>query len=83
MDGTELRQAIDATFTFRKTHDVPTTILEPPPSWEPVYARMAADDDLPWKSIADLLVAVPSFLDPVLDGATGSWDHDTWSWSSE
>lgn len=82
IDGTELRQAIDATFAFRKTHPVPNAVPAPPPSWEPVYARMAAADDLPWKTIGELLVAVQSFLDPVLDGATGSWDPDKWSWSS-
>jgi len=81
MDGTELRRAIDATFTFRNTHGVPSAVPEPPPSWEPVYVRMAADDDIPWKTIADVLAAVRSFLDPVLGGTTGSWDHETWSWS--
>ena len=83
MDGADLRQAIDATFTFRKTHDVPPAVPDPPSSWEPVYARMAAEDNLPWETIADLLAAVRSFLDPVLRGTTVSWDHDTWSWSAE
>ncbi len=83
LDGSALRQAIDATFSFRKTHAVPATVQDPPPSWEPVYERMAADDDLPWKTIADLLVAVRSFLDPVLGGSRGSWDEEAWSWSGE
>lgn len=82
IDGAELRRGIDATFDFRRTHEVPEMIPEPPPAWEAVYARMAAADDLRWKSIADLVLAVRSFIDPVLDGRTGSWDADPWSWSS-
>ena len=82
IDGAELRRGIDATFDFRRSHEVPEMIPEPPPAWEAVYARMAAADDLRWKSIADLVLAVRSFIDPVLDGRTGSWDADPWSWSS-
>jgi hypothetical protein len=81
MNGAELRNGIDATFTFRKTHAVPAAVPEPPSSWEPVYARMASEDDLPWRTIADLMVAVQCFLNPVLRGPTGSWDHKSWSWS--
>lgn len=83
MSGVQLRHAINATFTFRKTHAVPSRVPDPPPSWEPVYARMAAEDDLPWKTMDELLIALRNFLNPVLGGTRGSWDHDTWSWSGE
>ncbi|MEM9695725.1 MAG: nucleotidyl transferase AbiEii/AbiGii toxin family protein, partial [Myxococcota bacterium] len=46
LDGDELRKAIDATFTFRKTHNVPAAVPDPPPSWDPVYALMADADEL-------------------------------------
>lgn len=81
LDGAELREAMTATFAFRKTHAVPAAIPEPPSQWEPIYARMASSDDLRWKTLGDLLIAVRGFLDPVLGGVVGVWDHEAWSWS--
>lgn len=79
-DAGALRDAINATFAFRKTHDVPTALPAPPPSWRAVYARMAAQDQLAWGDIDALTVAVRAFLDPILDGRTGTWDATTWAW---
>jgi len=44
----------------------------PPSSWEPMYERMAREDELPWRTIAELLVAVRAFIDPALSGVTGT-----------
>jgi hypothetical protein len=34
----------------------------------------------PWRTLAELLVAVRTFIDPVLEGATGTWDPERWTW---
>ena len=31
-------------------------------------------------TLAELLVAVRAFIDPVLSGATGTWEPERWSW---
>ena len=80
LDGAELRAAIDATFAFRHTHTLPPALPPPPASWSPTYERMAEQDDLPWRTLPNLLDAVSAFLDPVLRDERGSWNPDTWSW---
>lgn len=64
LEGAELRKAVEATFAFRKTHALPDAVPDPPACWERVYARMASDDDLPWRTLGDVPTAVPAFLDP-------------------
>jgi hypothetical protein len=81
-DGATLRRAIDRTFDFRRTHPVPARLPEPLPQWAAAYARMANADDLPWLTMDDLLAAVRAFIDPVLAGVPGTWDHESWSWSN-
>ena len=83
LDGATLRGAIAETFAHRSTHDVPASLPDPAPTWEPVYARMAAGDDLPWRTLGELVVAVRAFLDPVLAGTTGRWDPLAWAWRSD
>jgi hypothetical protein len=80
LDGAAVREALDATFAFRRTHPLPSEVPTPPASWTPVYARMVEEDDLPWRTLPELLGAVRSFLDPVLAGQLGTWNQDTWSW---
>jgi hypothetical protein len=80
LDGAAVREALDATFGFRKTHPLPSEVPVPPTSWTPVYARMVEEDDLPWRTLPELLASVRSFLDPVLAGRRGTWSPDTWSW---
>jgi predicted nucleotidyltransferase len=36
IDADRLRWALEQTFTFRKTHPVPSSVLEPPASWAEV-----------------------------------------------
>lgn len=76
-----LRAAMDATFSFRKTHPLPTSVPKPPDGWTPVYERMATLDGLPWSSMAALIHAVQEFLDPVLSGQRGQWDPQVWAWT--
>ncbi len=40
MDNGILKQAIQATFELRRTHPVPTTVAEPPESWNAPFATM-------------------------------------------
>jgi hypothetical protein len=82
IDATPLRQALERTFAFRKTHPLPVVIPAPPESWEIPYRRMADEDDLPWRTLADVLSAVGGFLDPVLRGEpVRRWSPTTWTWS--
>lgn len=83
LDSATLRGAIAETFAHRRTHAVPASLPDPAPTWEPVYARMAANDELPWRTLGELDVAVRAFLDPVLAGTTGRWDPQAWQWRSE
>lgn len=80
-DARRLREAIDLTFGHRRTHPVPATLPAPPKFWTPSYAVMAAEDGLPWGTIAEVEAAARAFLDPVLARSErGSWDPRAWSW---
>ncbi len=79
-DSVALLSAIGETFALRATHAVPSSLPDPPPTWQPVYARMAAGDDLPWRTLDELVLAVRAFLDPVLAGTDGHWDPRAWRW---
>lgn len=82
IDARHLRDALEQTFTFRKTHALPSLVPAPPPAWETPYAAMAREDQLAWATLADVTRAVQSFLDPVLAGdVDANWSPGTWSWS--
>lgn len=80
LDAQSLSKAIRQTFEHRNTHPVPTAIPQPPTSWAMPYARIAHEDGLPWKTIADVFAAVREFLDPVLAEESGIWEPTTWTW---
>jgi hypothetical protein len=80
LDASALAEAIRETFAHRATHELPISLPEPAEAWEPVYARMAASDDLPWRTLDGLVLAVRAFLDPVLAGTDGHWDPQAWRW---
>ena len=44
------------------------------------HPTIAEEDDLRWRTLAELVAAVRAFLDPVLMGAVGTWSPETWSW---
>jgi hypothetical protein len=80
-DARRLREAIALTFEYRRTHPVPGLLPEPPGAWGPTYAVMAAEDDLPWRTLSEVLAAARAFLDPVLGGEERIfWDPGTWNW---
>ncbi|MEO6594517.1 MAG: nucleotidyl transferase AbiEii/AbiGii toxin family protein [Planctomycetota bacterium] len=82
LDAGELRHAFADTFARRATHPLPTHIEDPPETWGSVYERIATVDELRWRTMADLLEAVRSLLNPVLQGQAGSWDPALWAWRS-
>jgi hypothetical protein len=81
LEARHLRQALDQTFTFRKTHTLPTALPAPLPAWTTPYAAMAHEDQLPWPTLDEVTRAAQAFLDPVLSGALdATWVPATWLW---
>lgn len=82
IDAKRLRAALEQTFTFRKTHPLPTTVPAPPPAWANPYTAMAREDQLAWPTLDDVINAVQLFLDPVLAGGLdATWNVLAWRWS--
>jgi len=81
-EAATIREALEQTFGFRKTHPVPERLPDPPPDWEEPYAAMAAEDDLPWPTLSSVTEAARAFIDPVLAGEMGGrWSPVTWTWA--
>lgn len=81
LDAQRLRAALEQTFTFRKTHALPSEVAAPAESWVTPYAVMAREDGLRWATLADVTRAAKTFLDPVLTGGLdATWDPTVWSW---
>jgi hypothetical protein len=82
IEGAALRRAIELTFEFRGTHPIPMKCPPPPMDWTVPYARMAENDDLTWKTLAEVTLAVETFLNPVLESAEcGTWTPSGWHWT--
>ena len=76
-----LRAALEQTFGSRKLQPLPPALPAPPPAWAAPYARIVAEDELPWPNLAALTRAVEAFLDPVLGGVPGTWSPEAWAWA--
>ncbi|MEM9388399.1 MAG: nucleotidyl transferase AbiEii/AbiGii toxin family protein [Pseudomonadota bacterium] len=84
VEATRLRTAIDQTFGFRGTHEVPDSLPAPPATWQGPYATIAEEDQLKWGTLDEAYDAAKAFLDPVLAGVSGSqWDPANWSWNGD
>jgi hypothetical protein len=84
IEGDRLHRALEQTFSFRKTHPIPTSLPEPPASWIEVYRRMAEEDDLEWRMLPVLVEAVHGFLGPVLSGErVSTWSPEKWKWAGQ
>jgi hypothetical protein len=78
-----ITEAIQQTFRARGTHDAPTVLPPPPDAWRRTYAALASEQRLRWKTLEEVLVAVQTFLDPVLRGDDcGTWSRERWGWSA-
>ena len=82
IDAVILLQALNATWSHRRTHALPGRVPAAPDSWTPVYARLASSDQLPWATLLQLMGVVRTFLDPLLAGGAGRWDPATWEWKA-
>jgi hypothetical protein len=84
LDAKRVRAALEQTFTFRKTHALPSAVPPPPEAWGTPYEAMAREDQLPWPTLVDVTKVAQLFLDPVLAGALDAdWDPDTWTWATQ
>jgi hypothetical protein len=81
LDAERLRAAFRLTFSFRKTHPLPSALPSPPSEWGDPYERMARLDDLSWKTLPEVIAAARAFLDPVLsEERLDTWNPDAWAW---
>ncbi len=82
IEARTLREALERTFSFRKTHPLPTGLPEPPSAWEAPYATMTREDDLVWTTLDEVTDAARRLLDPVLASEVEEvWYPKTWSWA--
>jgi hypothetical protein len=75
-EGEQLRAALARTFRVRNTHDLPGRLPDPPESWRKPYERMAVQDDLPWKTLDEVMARARAFVDPALAGKPRTWDPE-------
>jgi hypothetical protein len=82
LDAKRLRTALEQTFSFRKTHQLPTAVPPPIDAWLTPYEAMAREDQLSWGTLQDAAKAAAAFLDPVLEKwIDATWNPATWRWS--
>ena len=81
LDAKRLREALEQTFAFRKTHPLPSKLPLPLDAWELPYAAMAREDELAWPTLDDVIKVAQAFLDPVLvGGLDAAWHPGRWTW---
>lgn len=83
LEARTLREAISTTFAHRNTHAIPTALQDPPDLWKPVYEALAREDELAWKTIAEVVDAARAFLNPILGSEIDAvWEPSFWEWRS-
>ena len=81
LDARTVRAALERVFAFRRVQPLPARLPPPPPEWSVPYARMAEQDSLPWRTLAEVEGAARGFLDPLLcEAAAAMWEPTSWSW---
>ena len=82
LEAARVREAIARTFGSRRVHPVPARLPPPPEAWTAPYARMAEQNELPWRTLAEVEAVARIFLDPVLSSdLEARWDPGSWTWS--
>lgn len=82
LEAERLHAALEQTFSFRRTHELPASVPLPPVAWTKPYSALAREADLPWKTLDEVHAAVSAFLDPVLANTLGAtWQPASRSWS--
>ena len=83
LKASRLHAALEQTFSFRATHELPLSLPEPPAAWAPKYQRMVEEEELPWESLEAVFRAVSAFLNPVLaQPSAASWSVEGWCWET-
>jgi predicted nucleotidyltransferase component of viral defense system len=81
LDAKRLREALEQTFSFRKTHSLPEELPAPPSAWAVPYSTMAREDKLIWATLDNVTRAAQVFLGPVLAGnLDATWEPKAWVW---
>jgi Nucleotidyl transferase AbiEii toxin, Type IV TA system len=81
LDARSVRAALERVFSFRRVQPLPARLPAPPAEWAVPYARMAEQDGLPWRTLAEAEGAARGFLDPILgEVIDASWKSNSWSW---
>jgi predicted nucleotidyltransferase component of viral defense system len=79
-----LTRSVEATFSARGTHAVPQGLPDPPPDWQPQYARLAGESPTaPTLELAEAVRLARAFWDPPLSGAVDgcAWDSRARRWT--
>jgi len=80
-EASRLAEALEQTFTFRKTHELPASLPDPNAAWETPYAAMAEADQRAWPTLAEVTEAAKAFLAPILAGERKARrDPTSWRW---
>lgn len=74
--------AIQATFDYVSTHEIPFEISSPPKEWLRSYNRMAESLSLEEISFKEAFIRLQKFLNPILDmdGENACWSPLQWKW---
>jgi len=81
LEASRLAEALERTFTFRKTHTLLASLPDPNAAWETPYAAMAKADQLAWSTLTDVTAAAKAFLNPILASERAArWDPKSWRW---
>lgn len=85
IDSKRLREALEQTFGFRRTHQLPLMLPDPMPAWSHAYEAMARNDQLEWPTLADVTSAARGFMDPVLEAEAfdAKWQPARWQWQRD
>jgi hypothetical protein len=81
LDSVSLRQAIQATFEDRKTHELPLSVPPPSKDWLRSYRRMAEEVGLEFDSLPNAGEALQQFIEPALEAEVNiRWNPTNWHW---
>ena len=81
LNSVSLRQAIRATFDYRKTHELPVRVPLPSKDWSRPFQKMANEVGLESDSLTDAGKSLRQFLEPALADETQTrWNPTNWHW---
>jgi hypothetical protein len=81
VDSVSLRQAIQATFEDRKTHELPLSVPRPSKDWSRSYRKMADEVGLEFDSLSNAGKALQQFIEPALKANVSvRWNPTNWHW---